>query len=68
MGGHIWVASDVGHGSEFHFSCIAKYATDEISVISSQLYPFRKRKVLVIDSGISKFFERVPSMIEELTL
>ncbi|KIW69798.1 hypothetical protein, variant 1 [Phialophora macrospora] len=68
MGGQVWVTSDFGHGSEFHFSCIVKYATDDISVISSQLYPFRKHRVLVVDKGVSKFFERVPAMIEELGL
>lgn len=68
MGGQVWVTSDFGHGSEFHFSCIVKFATDDISVISSQLYPFRKHKVLVVDKGVSTFFERVPAMIEELGL
>lgn len=68
MGGQVWVTSDFGHGSEFHFSCIVKYATEDISVISSQLYPFRKHKVLVVDKGVSPFFERVPAMIEELGL
>ncbi|EXJ86280.1 hypothetical protein A1O1_06650 [Capronia coronata CBS 617.96] len=68
MGGQVWVTSDFGHGSEFHFSCIVKFATEDISVISSQLYPFRKQKVLVVDKGISPFFERVPGMIEELGL
>ena len=68
MGGQVWVTSDFGHGSEFHFSCIVKYATEDISVISSQLYPFRKHKVLVVDKGVSSFFKRVPAMIEELTL
>ncbi|KAJ9605646.1 histidine kinase osmosensor [Cladophialophora chaetospira] len=68
MGGQVWVTSDFGQGSEFHFSCIVKYATDDISVISSQLYPFRKHKVLVVDKRMSKFFERVPAMIQELAL
>ncbi|KAJ4504220.1 histidine kinase osmosensor [Exophiala dermatitidis] len=68
MGGQVWVTSDFGHGSEFHFSCIVKYAGEDISVISSQLYPFRKHKVLVVDKGVSNFFERVPAMIEDLGL
>ncbi|KIW55374.1 hypothetical protein, variant 2 [Exophiala xenobiotica] len=68
MGGQVWVTSDFGHGSEFHFSCIVKFATEDISVISSQLYPFRKHKVLVVDKGVSPFFELVPNMIEELGL
>ncbi|KIV81339.1 hypothetical protein PV11_03530 [Exophiala sideris] len=68
MGGQVWVTSDFGQGSEFHFSCIVKFATEDISVISSQLYPFRKHKVLVVDKGVSSFFEKLPAMIEELGL
>lgn len=68
MGGAVWVTSSFGRGSEFHFSCIVKYATEDISVISSQLYPFRAHKVLVVDRGSSSFFELVPKLIEGLGL
>jgi osomolarity two-component system sensor histidine kinase NIK1 len=68
MGGQVWVTSDFGHGSEFHFSCIVKFASEDISVISSQLYPFRKHQVLVVDKGVSNFFQKVPLMIEGLGL
>lgn len=68
MGGQVWVTSDYGHGSEFHFSCIVKYASEDISVISSQLYPFRKHKVLFIDKGATSFSEKIPTMIEGLNL
>ena len=68
MGGQVWVTSDYGHGSEFHFSCIVKYATEDISVISSQLWPFRKHKVLFIDKGVTDFGNLLPKMTEELGL
>ncbi|KIV96015.1 hypothetical protein, variant [Exophiala mesophila] len=68
MGGRVWVTSNFGHGSEFHFSCIVKYASEDISVISSQLYPFRKHKVLLVDTGVSPFFKQVPTLIEGLNL
>ncbi|KAK5938300.1 histidine kinase osmosensor [Knufia obscura] len=68
MGGQVWVTSDYGHGSEFHFSCIVKYATEDISVLSSQLWPFRKHKVLFIDKGVTDFGELLPKMTEELGL
>ena len=68
MGGHVWVTSDYGQGSDFHFSCIVKHTNEDISVISSQLYPFRKHKVLFIDKGIAKFSARIPRMIEDLSL
>ena len=68
MGGQVWVTSDYGHGSSFHFSCIVKYATEDISVISSQLYPFRKHKVLFVDKGATDFNSQLPKMTEELGL
>lgn len=68
MGGQVWVTSDYGNGSEFHFSCIVKYATEDISVISSQLWPFRKHKVLFIDKGVTDFGDLLPKMTEELGL
>lgn len=68
MGGQVWVTSDYGHGSQFHFSCIVKFATEDISVISSQLYPFRKHRVLFIDKGATSFSEKIPGMIEGLNL
>jgi osomolarity two-component system sensor histidine kinase NIK1 len=68
MGGQVWVTSDFGQGSEFHFSCIVKHASEDISVISSQLYPFRRHKILVVDKAGSDFFKRVPALIEALSL
>lgn len=68
MGGQVWVTSDYGHGSQFHFSCVVKYATDDISVISSQLYPFRKHKVLLVNTGVNDFDDQLPKMTEDLGL
>jgi osomolarity two-component system, sensor histidine kinase NIK1 len=68
MGGKVWVTSDFGHGSEFHFSCIVKYAAEDISVISSQLYPFRKHRVLFIDKNMTGLGTKLPSMLDELGL
>lgn len=68
MGGQVWVTSDYGHGSQFHFSCVVKYATDDISVISSQLYPFRKHKVLLVNTGVNDFGDQLPKMTEDLGL
>ena len=68
MGGQVWVTSDYGHGSEFHFSCIVKYAAEDISPISSQLYPFRDHRVLFVDKHSTPFSEKVPAMIERLKL
>ncbi|KPI37038.1 Histidine protein kinase NIK1 [Cyphellophora attinorum] len=68
MGGNVWVTSDFGHGSNFHFSCIVKHAAEDISVISSQLYPFRKHRVLFVDKGETTLSAQIPEMIKELGL
>ena len=68
MGGQVWVTSDYGHGSEFHFSCIVKHASEDISVISSQLYPFRKHQVLFVDKGKTTYSTRIPEMLKDLGL
>lgn len=68
MGGQVWVTSDYGHGSAFHFSCIVKFATEDISVISSQLYPFRKHQVLFVDKGATDFGIHLPKMTADLGL
>ncbi|RMZ91091.1 hypothetical protein DV736_g1671, partial [Chaetothyriales sp. CBS 134916] len=68
MGGQVWVTSDYGRGSEFHFSCIVKYASEDINVIDSQLYPFRQHKVLFIEKGVTEFSSQLPPMIEALKL
>lgn len=68
MGGQVWVTSDYGQGSSFHFSCIVKNASEDISVISSQLYPFRKHQVLFVDKGATRFNELLPKMTEDLGL
>src|SRR5437868_9663036 len=41
MGGRVWVSSNYGQGSQFHFSCVVRIAGPDISVVSSQLHPFR---------------------------
>ena len=68
MAGKVWVTSDFGQGSAFHFSCIVKFAAEDISVISSQLYPFRKHRVLIVDKETTKFGDLLPTMLKELGL
>ena len=68
MGGKVWVTSDFGQGSQFHFSCIVKHAAVDISVISSQLYPFRNHKVLVITKQTTDFDTQLPFLLKDLGL
>lgn len=50
MGGNIWVASHVGGGSKFSFSCRVKLAEAPIG-FTKQLLPHRARRILFLDGG-----------------
>jgi osomolarity two-component system sensor histidine kinase NIK1 len=68
MGGAVWVTSNYGQGSQFHFSCVVKIASPDISVVSSQLHPFRNHRVLFIDEGRTGLEKEIPSMLKQLDL
>src|SRR2546421_415283 len=68
MGGAVWVTSNYGQGSQFHFSCVVKIASPDISVVSSQLHPFRNHHVLFIDEGRTGLEKEIPSMLKQLDL
>jgi osomolarity two-component system sensor histidine kinase NIK1 len=68
MGGTVWVTSSYGQGSQFHFSCVVKIASPDISVVSSQLHPFRNHRVLFIDEGRTGLEKKIPSMLQQLDL
>ena len=68
MGGTVWVSSNYGQGSQFHFSCVVKIASPDITVVSSQLHPFRNHRVLFIDEGQTGLEKVIASMLQHLDL
>ncbi len=68
MGGEVWVTSDFGQGSNFHFSCLVKVADHDIKQISSQLHPYQRHRVVFIDKGMTDFADDITSMLSQLGL
>ena len=68
MGGEVWVTSDYGHGSEFHFSCVVQIADLDVGQISSQLRPFERHRVVFVDKGVTGCAVKVDEMLGQLGL
>lgn len=69
MGGDVWVTSDYGHGSTFHFTCVVRLANQSLSTIQSELLPYKNHRVLFIDKGQTRRpVEEVTSLLRLLEL
>jgi osomolarity two-component system sensor histidine kinase NIK1 len=66
MGGDLWVKSEHHKGSEFHFTCVVRLATSDISRID--LNPYRGHQVLFVDKAQTGYGATIRTMLEELGL
>lgn len=68
MGGDLWVVSQPGKGSEFHFFCKVKLADDHAESIQQQLKPYRGHQVLFVDKSQSSPGSQIREMLERIGL
>ncbi|KLJ05705.1 hypothetical protein EMPG_10837 [Blastomyces silverae] len=69
MGGDVWVTSEYGLGSSFHFTCVVELADQSISMISASLLPYKNHRVLFIDKGqTGGHAEQITEMLKQLDL
>lgn len=68
MGGDLWVNSEVGKGSEFHFTCRVKLADVHAESVQQQLKPYRGHQVLFVDKSQSNAATHIGEMLEEIGL
>ncbi|ODH45277.1 hypothetical protein ACO22_00274 [Paracoccidioides brasiliensis] len=69
MGGDVWVTSEFGHGSKFHFTCVVEMADQDISNIAASLLPYKNHRVLFIDRGeTGGYAKEITNMLKQLDL
>lgn len=68
MGGDLWVNSESGKGSEFHFTCRVKLAEGDTETIEKQLQPYRGHQVLFVDKAQSSSGIQIREMLETMGL
>lgn len=68
MGGDLWVNSEAGKGSQFHFTCKVSLAPDGDGSVEKQIAPYRGHQVLFVDKAQSQSGAEIRSMLEEIGL
>jgi osomolarity two-component system sensor histidine kinase NIK1 len=68
MGGDLWVTSESGKGSEFHFTCRVGLAEENIDPVEKQLRPYRGHQVLFVDKAQSSSGSDIRDMLEAIGL
>ncbi|KAL6869643.1 histidine kinase osmosensor [Amphichorda felina] len=68
MGGDLWVNSEAGKGSEFHFTCRVKLASNDTTTLERQLKPYRGHQVLFVDKAQSSSGTEIKDMLKQIGL
>lgn len=68
MGGHLWVTSQYGQGSNFFFTCVVRLAAQDLSGLGTQLTAYKNHRVLFIDKGRTGYAEEIANMLRQLDL
>jgi osomolarity two-component system sensor histidine kinase NIK1 len=68
MGGDLWVDSEPTKGSEFHFTCLVKLATEDTDVVLKHLKPYQNHQVLFIDKSGSRAGAHIGAMLQQIGL
>lgn len=68
MGGDVWVNSEYGRGSSFHFTCVVRLAGSDIGLFKKQLKAYRDHQVLFIDKGRTGHGADIGKMLSSLGL
>ncbi|GAO13788.1 hypothetical protein UVI_02004890 [Ustilaginoidea virens] len=68
MGGDLWVLSEAGKGSQFHFTCRVRLAAGGTEGILKQLKPYRGHQVLFVDKAQSSSGSDIKEMLEQIGL
>jgi osomolarity two-component system sensor histidine kinase NIK1 len=68
MGGDLWVNSNHGQGSEFHFTCRVRLCDVGFDAIEKQIKPYQGHQVLFVDKAQTVHGEEIREMLRLIGL
>lgn len=68
MGGDLWVNSNNGQGSEFHFTCKVRLCDVGLDAIEKQIKPYKGHQVLFDDKAQTVHGEQIRNMLSLIGL